>query len=488
MVVFVTDYLQPLATCCCDSSLFTVLGRTRFLAGELLMLGWLSDAIAGAPPTPRKTGGALFPGTALYSWRRGVHASTELVPPEGAVRASSRMLVIRSLDGECGKFIIDEGKATVALHGKEQKINEFEFLVLHAGAEATWQQVHDPPGSGSEPLVWASARMAVVRPANAGHFPDRDPGKYISDERKVRIPHNRKEVTVGEGEFEFLIIRAAGHAGCGASRQPDGCEVMGVSSAAARLAGSDGVDALGPLYTWQRPTRVEGGILVPSDAVKASERMLVVRTASGECGKFVADEGVAKIALNGREETVDEEGFEFLTLGPHVRSTWSAVKPAAGSTAGEASDGDDGVPTSCVWASTRMAVVRARDPQRYPDRDPGKFIADENKVRVPSGGREVTLLEGEYEFLCVFRAPGALEMAAACGGAEALALRRTPRQAAGGGSTRAAEAAGAAAEAAEALVQRGEKLRTLGAATQSLASEAEKCADLATQLRKASCG
>ena len=48
-----------------------------------------------------------------------------------------------------------------------------------------------------------------------------------------------------------------------------------------------------------------------------------------------------------------------------------------------------------VWASSRMAVVRAKDP-RYADRDPGKWISDEGKATVPHNGREVTLREGAF--------------------------------------------------------------------------------------------
>ena len=47
----------------------------------------------------------------------------------------------------------------------------------------------------------------------------------------------------------------------------------------------------------------------------------------------------------------------------------------------------------CVWASERMAVLRATD---HPDRDPGKFIADEHSGKIPRNGKEVTLLP-EYD-------------------------------------------------------------------------------------------
>ena len=55
----------------------------------------------------------------------------------------------------------------------------------------------------------------------------------------------------------------------------------------------------------------------------------------------------------------------------------------------------------CVWASGRMAVLRATD---HPDRDPGKFIADENAAKIPRNGKEVTLQPQQYEFLVVNRA------------------------------------------------------------------------------------
>ena len=46
----------------------------------------------------------------------------------------------------------------------------------------------------------------------------------------------------------------------------------------------------------------------------------------------------------------------------------------------------------------------------------------------------------------------------------------------------------AVGQAAQALEERGEKLRTLGTATEALSHEAETFADLATQLRKANTG
>ena len=99
----------------------------------------------------------------------------------------------------------------------------------------------------------------------------------------------------------------------------------------------------------------------------------------------------------------------------------------------------------------------------------------------------MTLPEGEYEFLGVRRAAGAEDLAAARSGAQALSERRrqtgggAPSIGSGGGMT-------AVGQAAQALEERGEKLRTLGTATEALSHEAETFADLATQLRKANTG
>ena len=73
--------------------------------------------------------------------------------------------------------------------------------------------------------------------------------------------------------------------------------------------------------------------------------------ADGEVGKFIADEGSAKVPLKGKEVRVDESEVDFLLLGEQVEACWSATPPAFP-----------------VWASSRMAVIRAAD---RPDRDPG---------------------------------------------------------------------------------------------------------------------
>ena len=418
-------------------------------------LGWLSDrsrqvaALAGAGA--KKPGGEPLDGTALYGWQAGTRDQVNIVPPVGAVKASEFVYVVRQKDtGECGKYDARKGRASVALNGKEEKLNEFEFLVLRGNAVASWQKIHgSPPAPGSDPVAWASTRMAVVRPADGGRFPDRDPGKYIADERKVRIPQGGYEVSLHEGEFEFLIIRAAG----------SGMDQW-VPGERALVGGSASSSALPPLYDWVRPRGDAHSFNVPAEAIRASERMFVMRTASGESGKFDAVEGVATVALNGKEVDVDDD-FEFLILRPNARVAWSVTRPA-----------------ECVWASARMAVVRPADGARFPDRDTGKYIADEHRVRIPHGGREVTLHEGEYEYLSVTRETGADKPS--WWGARVVGRRQTSACSSSG------TAATEAAQAAQALAERGEKLGTLAAASQSLANDAENFADMATQLRIAS--
>ena len=219
-------------------------------------------------------------------------------------------------------------------------------------------------------------------------------------------------------------------------------------------------------YSWERATRVSSakdgeGLLLPAGAVLSSPRMYVVRSKGGDVGKFIADEGTAKVPINGKEVTVDD--FEFLVLSHDAVSSWATVWAPP--------------PAHCVWASSRMAVIRSsrgdpRDGGRWlADLDPGKFIADENAAKVPRNGKEVTLKAGAFEFLIVQRAAGAAELAVARQGADALARAR--------GAT---SAAGAATAASEALAERGEKLSTLGTATEGLASEAQSFASMASQL------
>jgi hypothetical protein len=341
----------------------------------------IRDAL-GTPSMPRETPFArLYEGNHLYTWQPGTHSSIcRVQPPDGAIRASECMFVIRTPTGEVGKFNSRSGKATVALHGKEINVNEYEFLTLRPGSSASWRVVFALPGPCLAPLAWASSRMAVVRPADANRFPERDPGKYIADESSCCVTHAGKVVTLKEAEIEFLIIEEQQ---TGVAHEEQWVLVPPVRPS--------------PMYFWERPTKVEDGMLVPEGAVKASDHMFVVRAANGEAGKFVVGEGVASVALNGREQTVDD--YEFLVLAPEVRYAWS-VEP----------------PPNCVWASARMAVIRAADskpPIRFPDRDPGKYLVDEQKARIAQLGKEVTLEVGEYEFLSVWRGtevPGSTEV------------------------------------------------------------------------------
>ena len=386
-----------------------------------------------------------------------------MAPPEGAVQASNRMFVIRSPEGEVGKFIADEGTAKIPLGGKECKINDFDFLVVNEGALSRWARVHDPPGPGMEPLVWAGPRMAVIRSTNR---PDRDPGKYIADENAAKIPADGKEVRLAEGHFEFLVVSMAEHAVVLPPALPSERQWR----VAPKVAGAGSESALGPLYTWELPTSVEGGIMVPAKAVKASERMFVIRSPEGEVGKFIADEGTAKIPLGGIEVRVEGDAFAFLVLGQDVQTTWTASPP-----------------DQCVWASSRMAVIRATD---RADKDPGKYIADEDSAKIPFNGTEVSLKCGSFEFLGVTRAAGADELAEARQGAESLSLSQA-RAKAGEGAVAGASGSGSAIASSSdallgeldqlvkddaahaALAQRGEALGSLVSKTASMAAEAE---------------
>ena len=147
-----------------------------------------------------------------------------------------------------------------------------------------------------------------------------------------------------------------------------------------------------PLYSWQRGEPVSNGrgffweaaeVVVPAGAVKASDRMYVVRSPAGDVGKFIANEGTAKFPAHGKERTLSD--FEFLVLASGAEAVWLLGVPSL----------DD-----CVWASERMVVIRATD---HPDRDPGKFIADENAAKIPRNGKEVTLQPEDYEHLVVRR-------------------------------------------------------------------------------------
>ena len=81
------------------------------------------------------------------------------------------------------------------------------------------------------------------------------------------------------------------------------------------------------------------------------------------------------------------DDFEFLVLARGTKMAWVAP--------GRSASGAPVPPrlAECVWASERMAVLRATD---HPDRDPGKFIADEHSGKIPRNGKEVTL-RPEYD-------------------------------------------------------------------------------------------
>ena len=81
------------------------------------------------------------------------------------------------------------------------------------------------------------------------------------------------------------------------------------------------------------------------------------------------------------------DDFEFLVLARGTKMAWVApVRSASGAP-------EPPRLAECVWASERMAVLRATD---HPDRDPGKFIADEHAAKIPRNGKEVTL-RPEYD-------------------------------------------------------------------------------------------
>jgi len=279
-------------------------------------------------------------------------------------------------------------------------------------------------------------------------YRDRDPGKWIADENKPVIPHCGKEVRLKEGTFEFLIVRSAVDPRSGGSAAPPSLDPAYSGAVAGTPVGqTERAKHLleESLYSWHPAQGADGGIWVPHGALKTSERMFVVRTPEGEVGKFIADEGVAKFPLKGKEITVDKDKFDFLVLGPHTRYEWTPI----------GLDGSTPPASECVWASSRMAVIRATE---HPDRDPGKFIVDEGAAAVGRCNKEIKLRQGEYEFLSVRSSLGG-------GGGSG-----------GGGST--AEAAHAA------MVERGEKLHALGPTTQAMASEAQTFAGLASQLNK----
>ena len=204
------------------------------------------------------------------------------------------------------------------------------------------------------------------------------------------------------------------------------------------------------LYAWHycHPAHSadgEAGLLIPSRAVKASDRMFVVRGSGGDVGKFIADEGAAKLPLNGRERTVDD--FEFLVPNDGTDLSWVAATA-------------DGPPEGCVWASPRMAVIRATD---HPDCDPGKYIADERKAAVPRNGRELELKPGSYEFLVVRSRAR-----------EGLLL---------GQAASASDSSGASA-AHQALGERGQRLGALASSSEHMAGEAKAFAELARDLNR----
>ena len=473
----------------------------------------------------------------LYSWQRGERpnggsrglwaaltaAPEDLIVPAGAVKASDRMYVVRNPAGDVGKFICNEGTAKFPINGSERTLDDFQFLVLASGAEAVW--LLGAPDTSD--CVYASDRMVVIR---ATDHPDRDPGKFITDENSAKIPRNGKEVTLQQEDYEYLVVR----------RQS---RLYPVLAAPAYSWQNPLYPPSSGLYSWQcgepcsRPPSPGGstseGLLVPVGAVKASDRTYVVRNAAGDVGKFVADEGgfTATFGLNGGERALND--FEFLVLPEGVAPFW-----AHGTT-------EPPPPREeWAWASERMAVMCAPpasnsrtlapssphpfgfstgrrasgllltrlDPPPWrsratdhPDREPGKFIADENAAKVPRGGREVTLRPEDFEFLTLRRA-GALRGSTPPPDYSASPPTRGPfgslfggnsqgggaaagsDTAAGGGAAAAsAEAFGAmgtAGAAAHALAERGEKLSGLEGATQRMALEAESFASMATQLKE----
>ena len=213
------------------------------------------------------------------------------------------------------------------------------------------------------------------------------------------------------------------------------------------MSGSTAATPFSPLYAWQRahPDADGTGILIPTSAVKSSKRMFVIRAPSGDIGKFISDEGTAKVPLNGKERTIDD--YEFLILADGAVPTWETTWYPP--------------PDDCVWASERMVVICAIDNE---DRDPGKYIANEGKAVVPRHGKEETLPNSHYQFLVV--RPGG-----------AAAARPGGAGAAGG-------AAADAVEARRALGERGEKLDTLASATERMAGEARSMADMASELNQ----
>ena len=252
-----------------------------------------------------------------------------------------------------------------------------------------------------------------------------------------------------------------------------------------------------PLYSWQRGEPVSNGrgffweaaeVIVPAGAVKASDRMYVVRSPAGDVGKFIANEGTAKFPAHGKERTLSD--FEFLVLASGAEAVWLLGVPSL----------DD-----CVWASERMVVIRATD---HPDRDPGKFIADETAAKIPRGGREVTLRPEDFELLTVRRAGqlrgttppspppgystsppsrgffGSLFGGDSHGGGAGAASGATAAGGTGAAGAGVAGAMGAAGAAAHALAERGEKLSNLEDATQQMSLEAESFASMAAQLKE----
>ena len=425
-------------------------------------------------------------GCALYSWQRGEPVSngrgffwetaSEVVVPAGAVKASDRMYVVRSPAGDVGKYISNEGTAKFPAHGKERTLGDFEFLVLASGAEAVW--LLGVPSL--DDCVWASERMVVIR---ATDHPDRDPGKFIADETAAKIPRNGKEVTLQPEDYEHLVVRRQ-------NRLYPALAAPAYSWQNPNYPPSSG------LYSWQpgepcsRPSSpgasASDGLLVPARALKASERVFIVRSAAGDVGKFVTaegGEGVATFGLNGQERTL--EAFEFLVLAEGTVPFW-----AHGAT--EPHPPRD----EWVWASERMAVIRATD---HPDRDPGKFIADEAAAKIPRNGQEVTLRPENFELLTVRRAgqprstspPPAYSTSPPSRGFFG-SLFGGDSHGGGAGAAGGAMAAGAgvagtmgaASAAAHALAERGEKLNSLEEATQQMSLQAESFASMATQLKE----
>ena len=240
------------------------------------------------------------------------------------------------------------------------------------------------------------------------------------------------------------------------------------------MSGNTSATPFSSLYSWQRahPDASGTGILIPTRAVKSSKRMFVIRTPAGEVGKFIADEGTAKVPLsstrtrhqflsptrylapprtapqpvntpplqvplNGKERTVDD--YEFLILADSAVPSWETTWYPP--------------PDGCVWASERMVVICAIDNE---DRDPGKYICNEAKAVVPRHGKEETLPNSHYQFLVVRH----------------------------GGAAAAGGAAADAREACRALGERGEKLDSLASATERMAGEAQSMADMASQINQ----